>query len=107
MRKPTRQRKNPGRLSVGQAPVDTDIGTVASHAFYRGSPYHKDTPSFVENMPRPRPDASVCPRDLAYRQEDVQRWLREGIAAGNFSDYWVRGFPKYVWHREGVVVFEG
>ncbi|MEI6389004.1 MAG: hypothetical protein WCQ50_20535 [Spirochaetota bacterium] len=58
-------------------------------------------------MPRPRPDASLCPRNLAYRQGDVQRWLREGITAGNFSDYWIKGFPKYVWYKEEGIVFEG
>jgi hypothetical protein len=39
--------------------------------------------------------------------DDINRWLRAAIRAGQFSQYWDQGqFPRYVWHREGEVVFE-
>jgi hypothetical protein len=41
------------------------------------------------------------------RQTDIQRWLQEEIRAGNFNDFWVNGFPKYVWHREDDIVYQG
>lgn len=56
-------------------------------------------------MPRARPDASVCPQELANCQDVVESWLREGINAGRVGA-WEGGYPRYVWHREGDVVFE-
>jgi hypothetical protein len=36
----------------------------------------------------------------------VTRWLREAILLGSVSAYWEGEFPRYVWRREGEVVFE-
>ena len=70
-----------------------------------GSPEHKDFPSFA-GRPRLRADASLCPREIR-DQELVSEWLRSAIRRGAVGGPWEGGFPRYVWHREGDVVFEG
>ena len=107
MRQPERRRKNPKRLCVGLPPAGTDLIAVAARVSYKGSVYHKDVPSFAGRVPRPVPARSVCPRELAGRLDDVQQWLREAIRRGHVSEFWIGGFPKYVWRREGETVFEG
>ena len=47
----------------------------------------------------------MCPRDLADRRELVEGWLRDAVRAGKVG-VWDGGFPRYVWHREGDMVFE-
>lgn len=107
LRKPERQRKNPKRLSVGPAPEGIDVPSVANRVRYLGSPQHKDLPSFAGPILHPKPAGSICPRELARRVEDLQRWLEDAIMRGNFSDFWQGGFPKYVWYRDGETVYEG
>lgn len=104
MRKPTRTRNNVKHRRIKLPPPGTDLATVAAASRYVGSVYHKDTPSFA-GMPRPRPDATICPRHLANCHTMVERWLRDAIKAGR-SGAWERGFPRYVWHRVDGVVFE-
>jgi len=56
-------------------------------------------------MPRPRADASICPR----RFSDMRlatRWLRAAIRAGSTGDHWDDGLPRYVWHKHENTVFE-
>jgi hypothetical protein len=39
--------------------------------------------------------------------DDINHWLRTALRAGHFSAYWDHDhYPRYVWHREGDVVFE-
>ena len=83
-------------------------GCVPAHAanvaHYVGSPEHKDGPSFA-GQPRPRADATICDRSFADRLADINSWLRTAILAGHTGD-WTGAFPRYVWHRAGVSVFE-
>ena len=77
---------------------------MAARASYGGSPEHKDTITSA-GMPRPRGDASICPReynDMAL----VTDWLRSAIRAGSTGEPWEGGYPRYVWHQEGGTVFE-
>jgi hypothetical protein len=37
----------------------------------------------------------------------VSEWLREAIRGGAVSAFWEGDFPRYVWHRQEEVVFEG
>lgn len=104
MRKPTRTRKNVKHRRIKPPPLGTNLAEVAAASRYVGSVYHKDTPSFA-GMPRPRPDATICPRHLANCRDLVEEWLREAIQAGR-SGAWERGFPRYVWHCADGVVFE-
>lgn len=83
-----------------------DLENAASRARYVGSPEHKDTLSLA-GAPRPRADASICDRRLASEFEQVGNWLRNAILLGNVSEFWEGEFPRYVWHQDGEIVYEG
>jgi hypothetical protein len=93
-------------LALGSAPPGTNLGDVAGKVGYVGSVYHKDIPSFAGSVPRARPDASICPRHLASRLVELQGWLRNAVLRGHFGEFWENGFPRYVWHREGAIIYE-
>lgn len=105
MRRPSFQRNNPKARRVVAPPRDVVLAEVAESCRYVGSPYHKDRPSFAGTSHRRRPDASICPPYLADCRDRVENWLREAVSAGQVG-VWDRGFPRYVWYREGEVVFE-
>lgn len=105
MRKPKRQRDNPKARKVVAHPPGTDLAQVAGASHYVGSPYHKDRPGFAGVPNGRRPDASICPGDLAKERDRIEGWLRDAVRAGN-TGVWDRGFPRYLWHREGDTVFE-
>lgn len=73
---------------------------------YVGSPEHKDMPSFA-GRPRPRSDASLCPRELTRDQAKVDFWLREAFRRGAVSELREGGFPRYVWFKQEGIVYEG
>ena len=99
------RRRRPRRRVIC-VPPDVDLDGLAERVSYVGSPEHKNVPSFV-GQPRLRADASCCPRDIADR-ELVSGWLRSAIRRGATGAPWEGGgFPRYVWHKEGVTVFEG
>ncbi|GEM_PF-2624715 len=58
----------------------------------------KDTPSFA-GPPKPRGDASICPREYKDDAELVTRWLRAAIRDGSTGAPWEGDFPRYVWLR--------
>lgn len=97
----TRRRQ---RSRVPRVPPGVHLDRVAEQERYEGSAYHKDAPSFI-GQPKPRPDASICPRDLD--RPTVTEWLRSAIRNGMVDGRWEGGFPRYVWYREGDTVFEG
>jgi len=99
------RRRRPLVRAVAPPPPGTDLDKVARKVTYVGSPEHKDTPSFAGH-PRPRADAAICERALAREQVRVTRWLRKAIRSGSVSALWEGGFPRYVWHKEGAIVFE-
>ena len=101
MRAPKRRRR---RLREIHVPIDTDLRAVANRVTYIGSPEHKDFPSFA-GMPRPRADASLCPRSIT-DAEIVTGWLRSSITRGATGGLWEGGYPRYVWHKEGDTLFE-
>ena len=105
MRKPSFQRGNPKARKVVAPPHGVDLAEVAESCRYVGSPYHKDRPSFAGTSHRRRPDANICPPDLANSRDRVERWLQDAVRAGQVGK-WEHGFPRYVWHREGDTVFE-
>jgi hypothetical protein len=104
MRKPIHTRNNTKHRRIKRPPSGVDVAQVAASSRYVGSPYHRDSPGFA-GVPRARPDASGCPQHLANCHGVVKSWLREGIRAGRFGA-WEGGYPRYVWHRQGDVVFE-
>jgi hypothetical protein len=104
-RRPAFRRDNPKARQVQAPPSGVDLAEVAERCRYVGSPYHKDIPSFAGTTRAPRPDASICPRELANAQARVEAWLRDAVLAGRCGG-WERGFPRYVWHREADTVYE-
>lgn len=104
MRRPTLRRDNVKVRKVLPPPDGVDLKQVAECCHYVGSPYHKDVPGFA-GMPVRRPDASLCPSDLADCRDQVEGWLRDAVLSGH-TGKWVRGYPQYVWYREGDTVFE-
>lgn len=105
MRRPSRRRDNPKARRVVPPPDGVDLVEAAESCRYVGSPYHKLGRSFAGTSGRRRPDAGICPRELNHRQDLMERWLRDAVEAGQVGA-WQRGFPRYVRHREGGVVFE-
>lgn len=104
-RRPTFQRGNPRARRVQEPPEGIDLAHVAESCRYVGSPYHKDAMGFA-GIPRGRrPSASLCPRSLANRRDVVEAWLRDSVRAGRVGA-WEEGFPRYVWHRDGDILFE-
>lgn len=79
---------------------------LAAHACYVGSVEHKNTPSFAGRLPRPRPDASLCRRDLADLQDQLTNWLRTAIGRGVIGGPWEGDFPRYAWYKDGATVYE-
>lgn len=55
---------------------------------------------------RPRADASICDRRLGDR-EQLTSWLSQAIMRGAFGRLWEGSFPRYVWYKDGDIVYEG
>ena len=100
MRAPKRKREPSRQMGV---PVGVDVAALAGRATYVGSAEHKDAPSFAGH-PRPRADASICPRDLT--QAQVEGWLRDAIRIGAVSANFEDSFPRYAWHKHEGIVYE-
>lgn len=101
MRSPKRRR---ARIRKKNVPPGTDLEDLAGRVRYVGSPEHKDAPTFA-GPPRPRGDASICPRQ--YRDPElITGWLCSAIRAGSTGAPWDGDFPRYVWHKEDATVFE-
>lgn len=103
MRAPRRRRP---RLRAVLPESERPDPSVADEATFLGSPEHKDTPSFA-GMPRPRSDASICSPELSGQQIKLTRWLRQAIRRGAVGAPVEGRFPRYVWFKEGGVVYEG
>ena len=103
MRAPRRRR--PRIRRIASPPAGTDLRALAKTARYVGSPEHKNGPSFA-GQPRPRADATICDPSLADSQQQLTDWLRAAIAAGRVGHPWEGEFPRYVWHKQGDIVYE-
>lgn len=100
------KRKRPLTRQIVEPPAGVNLKELARRANYVGSPEHKSSPSFA-GQPKPRGDASLCDRSLNQAQPKVTRWLRRALGNGMVGAPWEGDFPRYVWHQEGEVVFEG
>jgi len=103
MRTPGRRR--PLRRTVCALPDGVDLPSLAATVRYVGSGEHKSFPSFA-GRPQLRADASKCDPKLA-NPEELTGWLRQAIVAGTVGAPWEGAYPRYVWHRQGDVVYEG
>jgi hypothetical protein len=103
MRAPRRHR--PLRRTRCVPPEGADLQSLAATVRYVGSCEHKTYPSFA-GPPKPRADASKCDPKLADADE-LTEWLRQAIVAGSVGAPWEGDYPRYVWHRQGDVMYEG
>lgn len=78
--------------------------TAAMNARYTGSPYHRSPGSKAGPVARRTGLTSKCPP--SWTNEDATRLLRVAIAEGRVSTVWDQGYPRYVWHRDGDVLYE-
>ena len=101
MRRPTRTRDNPKARIVRESPDDANLADIAENVRYVPSSYHDAT----DPSHRPRADATICPKEVSKKRRRIQVWLRNAILAGR-TGTWCGGFPRYVWHREGDVIYE-
>lgn len=103
MRAPKRRR--PLRRVLVSPPPGVSLAEVAARASYVGSSEHKSYPSFA-GPPALRADATKC--DPAFADPgELTRWLREAITTGRVGAPWEGDFPRYAWHRERDVCYEG
>lgn len=91
--------------SRSDVPATVDLAILAARTSSVGSPEHKTYPSFAGH-PRPRADASKCDPSLA-DPSILTGWLRAAITAGDVGEPWEGDFPRYVWFRQGDIVYEG
>lgn len=86
--------------------LPNNLKQVAEQARYVPSPYHK-----VPNSPmgpaaqRRWPHASKC--DASWTLVLANRALKDAIIAGQVSTEWRGAFPRYVWHMQDGIVYEG
>jgi len=106
MRAPKRRKPLIRRLAEWQPNERAQLAGLAKKVRYIGSPEHKDTPFFA-GPPRPRADASICPRELAEDREKIEGWLRKAMELGTVGELREGEFPRYVWFKEGDTVYEG
>jgi hypothetical protein len=102
MRAPKRKRALRRQI---EGPEALNGAAIAERVSYIGSPEHKDTPSFA-GQPRPRADASLCDRQLSQDHERVTQWLQTAIRQGAVGGICEGDFPRYVWYKDGDVVYE-
>lgn len=108
VRRPLQRRTNPKAHKVEPPPPGTNLQEVARSCRYVGSPYHKRGVTFA-GVSRHRPDASLCPQELANKRDRVEAWLRQALEAGHAGG-WEKGreYPHKVWYRsqDGVTIYE-
>lgn len=104
MRAPRRHRPLHRALAT-RAPDSDQLEAVAKRVSYVGSPEHKDMPSFA-GQPRPRADASICPRELTGDRDRVEAWLRDAIRKGAVGELMEGDFPRYAWYKDDRTVYE-
>ena len=100
-----RRRGNPRARRIAPPPAGVNLPQVAATCHYVGSVYHKDRPGFAGTPGSRRPDASLCPGNLANHRSLVETWLRDAVRAGH-TGTWEKGFPRHVWSRQDGAVFE-
>lgn len=40
-------------------------------------------------------------------KQKITQWLSEAVRRGAYGEYSESGFPRYLWYKEGEIVYEG
>ncbi|SRR5258708_1073344 len=80
-----------------------ELARAAAACVYSGSPYHCRRSKGQPPVARAKP-ASICPRP--WSDEEATQALRAAMQRGSVSEAWEDGFPRYVWHRDGNILYE-
>jgi hypothetical protein len=103
LKRPTLRSKQGKRKRIDPSPDRARLQAATQTAIYRSSDYHcrgaKGQPPKRRTSP-----TSICPR--AWRDREATDALRKALLKGHTSDVWDGEFPRYVWHKEGEVVYE-
>jgi len=103
LRKPPRANISTGSKRVASFPNRVLIAVAAQKATYEPSHYHCRLPDGRPVRARAKP-ASLCPRDWTI--PEATSALRSAILKEYVSEKWEDGFPRYLWLREGEVIYE-
>lgn len=86
--------------------AQTELDEMARRVRYVGSIEHKTYPS-PAGEPRPRHDASKCPRLAPERWAELSDALRAAVRAGYVSEAVdPGGLPRYVWGKLDGALYE-
>jgi hypothetical protein len=78
--------------------------TAAAKVRYTGSPYHRSSGSKSGPIAQRTGLTSKCPP--SWTNLEATRVLRLAITEARVSMTWEHGYPKYVWHLDGDVLYE-
>lgn len=78
-----------------------ELEGAAINARYAPSNYHCKIDGKLARRVKP---AMPCPRDFTLQEAGDA--MRASIRAGRVSKRWVNGFPRQIWHKEGMVWYE-
>jgi hypothetical protein len=88
---------------VDPQPDRSKIEIAAANAVYSPSNYH--CPGSKGEAPKRRVKyASICPK--RWSTQAATEALRQALCNGHVSEAWEDGFPRYVWHKDGEVIYE-
>lgn len=77
---------------------------IITIARYTGSPYHRSPGSRAGNVVKRAGLSSRCPP--TWTNAAATEVLRKAISEVRVSQFWEGGFPRYVWHLDGDVLYE-
>jgi hypothetical protein len=89
------------------APLDllteSERADLARRTKYAPSGHHKRYPAdYGLERTNPRPTKSLCDLDRVVPAAEAKTMLERGITFGMFSDYFLDGYPKFVWSVDSV-----
>jgi hypothetical protein len=88
---------------VDPNPDPSKIRIAAESAVYAASDYH--CPAARGQPPKRRVRyASICPK--RWSAHAATNALRQALSKGQVSEAWEDGFPRYVWTKDGEVIYE-
>ena len=77
---------------------------AAAKVRYTGSPYHRSPGSKAGPIAQRTGLSSRCPSN--WTNAEATRLLRLAITEARVSMIWEHGYPRYVWHLDGDVLYE-